>query len=200
MTGLSWESKLLWTAKDMFRYPDQENMPEMIADLRQLLDWAQQARKESFGPETLTSAADNADLDQLQVDFTALFINAFPSCKAHPFAGWYEGDAIIMGPSDNRVRQFYSHYGVECDQLQVPADHIMVELEFMAIMAEKFEETGDAFYFAAMQEMMNQHLEHWVLIFLKNIEKNARTNFYRDLAAVLLILFKELTIELKEVA
>ena len=200
MPRLSIESNLLWIAKDMFRYPDPENFCELSADLSQLLDWAQQVGGDHLRDWSLTFSVENLDLAQLQVDFTALFINAFPVAKARPFAGWYEGDAIIMGPSDNRVRQFYSRYGVQCDQLKVPADHIMVELEFMAHMAEQYEETGDPFYYAAMQEMMHKHLQHWILIFLKNIEENARTHFYSNLAVALVILFKELTIELKEVA
>jgi TorA maturation chaperone TorD len=196
----SLESKLLWAAQDMFRFPDRENIPDMMAGLHQLMDWAQQAGWDGAAGDNSTFSVENSGLDQLQIDFTALFINAFPVTQAHPFAGWYEGDGIIMGPSDNRVRQFYSRYGVQCDQLQVPADHIMVELEFTAIMAEKYETTGEAFYYAAMQEMVNQHLQHWVFKFLKSIAKNAQTDFYRNLAAVLVVLFKELTIELKEVA
>lgn len=200
MTSLALQSNLLWTAKEMFRYPDQQNLSAINADLNQLWDWAKQSGSDSWADGGRPFSDANLDLDQLQVDFTALFINAYPVIKAHPFAGWYEGDTIMMGASDNRVRQFYSRFGVQCDQLKVPADHIMVELEFMAIMAEKYEETGDAFYYAAVQEMMNQHLRHWILKFLNDIQENARTEFYRKLAFVLVILVKELTIELGEVA
>ncbi len=200
MPHLALKSDILWAAKDLFRFPDRENMPEMKADLRQLMDWAQQVDPDGSGKGNLIFPAEEFDMDQLQIDFTALFVNAFPVTKAHPFAGWYEGDGIIMGPSDHRVRQFYSRYGVQCDELQVPADHIMVELEFMATMAERYEDTGEAFYYTAMQEMAHQHLEHWVFIFLKNMAENAQTDFYTNLAAVLVVLLKELTIELKEVA
>ncbi len=191
MVGLPIKSELLWTAKEIFRYPDRDNLPELKTGLNQMLEWA---RLQSQAPIR------DIDLDQLQIDHTALFINGYPATKAHPFAGWYTGDAVIMGNSDNKMRQFYAGCGIECDQREIQADHIMVELEFMALMAEKYEESGEDFFCRAMGEMLHQHMEPWVGQFSRNIRENAQTEFYSILAAVLDILVKELSVQLKEVA
>lgn len=200
MAGLPITSELLWTAKEMFRYPNQNNLAEMKSGLAQLLDWARLQGRPSVGDWSSVTATGDMDLDQLQIDHTALFINGFPVTKAHPFAGWYEGDGIIMGNSDSRMRQFYSRCGVECEQREIQADHIIVELEFMALMADKYEETGDDFFHRAMAEMLHQHMEPWIAQFSRNIRENARTEFYSILAALLDIVVAELSVQLKEVA
>jgi len=198
MPGLSLDPSLLWTAKEAFRYP--ENISEIRDNLQKLGDWTIEAGlyHSEDGKKSYDIGA--LDLEQLEVDHTALFINGFPAARAHPFAGWYENEAIVFGPSDNKVRQFYSRYGVKYDSSQVSADHIMVELEFLAIMAEKYEETGDPFYYMALRDMISSYMENWVFRFLKNIEENAGTNYYRYLAAVLTTLFNQLKTELREVA
>jgi TorA maturation chaperone TorD len=200
MAGLPITSELLWTAKEMFQYPDQENLAELKAGLDQLLDWARLYGQIPEEGRSSAAASEDLYLDQLRIDHTALFINGFPVTKAHPFAGWYEGDGIIMGNSDSKMRQFYSRCGVECDQREIQADHIMVELEFMALMADRYEETGDDFFHLAMGEMLRHHMEYWISRFLKNIQDNARTDFSRSLADVLMVLFAVLSVQLKEVA
>ena len=200
MAGLSIESGLLRRAQDMFQYPEHDNIAALQTGLDHLLEWAGEAGKARLKNAQLAGSAGDLDLKQLQIDYTALFINAFPVTKAHPFAGWYEGDTIIMGPSDQKIRKFYSLQGVDYDNFQIPADHIMIELEFMALMAEQYEETQNNFFYQAMGTMMHEHMEHWVLRFLEKVKENARTDFYSQLAAVLFILFEELTVQLKEVA
>ena len=197
MAGLSVQAELLRTAGDMFHYPDHNNLADLQAGLNRLSDWAITID----GYQEDNSRADAAgDLIPLQVDYTALFINAFPATRAHPFAGWYYGDSLIMGSSDRKMRQFYARCGMECDDLQIPADHIMVELEFLALMAERYQATGDVVFHQAMREMMHQHMEPWVFRFLEKIKESAQTDFYQRLAAAMFVLFKELTVQVKEVA
>jgi len=200
MADLRVGAEMLYIAKELFRFPDQENLAALQESLARLSDWAGLMDGAGAGTGLDAAAAGDVDLDQLQIDFTGLFINGFPTAKAHPFAGWYQGEGIVMGNSDERMRKFYARWGVECDHRQLSADHIMVELEFMALMAEKHEDTGDDIYHRAMGEMMSEHMQHWIFDFLTNIQENARTGFYRGLGAGLWILFDTLTIELKEVA
>lgn len=193
-------SGLLWTAADMFTYPADDNLIQLQTGLEQLVDWARARDRGQAGPDFVADTPLPLDLTQLQIDHTALFVNAFPVTRAHPFAGWYEGDSIIMGASDSKMRQFYARCGMEFDGRQLPADHIMVELEFLALMAERYQATHESFCCQAMGEMMHLHMGHWVHRFLENMHRHARTGFYRRLAAALSILFEELTIQLKEVA
>lgn len=203
MSGLSLDTSLLWTAQEIFLYPNQENLAEQKNNIQKLLDWVigegLRLDNTDVWKEALVSGTYN--LEQLEVDFTALFINSFPTARAHPFAGWYEGEAIIFGPSDNKVRQFYSRYGVSYDaNNQIPADHIMVELEFLARMAEEYERTGEILYYTAMQEMMAGYFENWVFKFLHNMETYAETSYYKSLASILVCLLTKLRKELKGVA
>lgn len=201
MSALSLDTSLIWTAQDIFNYPTLENMATHREEIQKLLAWAIDEGLPNSDTWIELLESEDFDLEQLEVDFTALFINGFPLTKAHPFAGWYTGEAIVFGPSDSKLRQFYSRYGVNLDQDQdVPADHIMVELEFLAIMAEKYEQTGEKLYYLALQEMMTGYLENWVFKFLDEMEIHAQSPYYRGLAAVLVLLFTKLKTELKEVA
>ncbi len=200
MAGLSVEAELLRTAGDMFHYPDHDNLADLRAGLDRLRDWATTMDGNDREDNSRADSAGYWDLTPLQVDYTALFINAFPATRAHPFAGWYYGDSHIMGSSDRKMRQFYSRFGMECDDLQIPADHITVELEFLALMAERYHATGDVIFHQAMQEMMHQHMEPWVFRFLEKVQESAQTDFYYRLAAAMFVLFKELTVQVKEVA
>lgn len=200
MAGLSLAAELLRTAGDMFHYPDHDNLASLQAGLNRLRDWTTTMDENHRGDNGRSDSAQYLDLTPLQIDYTALFINAFPASRAHPFAGWYYGDALIMGSSDRKMRHFYSRYGMECDDMQIPADHIMVELEFLALMAERYHETGDVIFQQALQEMMHQHMEPWVFRFLEKVQENAQTDFYHRVAAVMLVLFRELTVQVKEVA
>lgn len=192
---------LIWTAREIFRFPRQEEILANQDALLKLLDWAltrKSAEAYDLKPELLNG---NLKWDELELDYTSLFINAFPTAKAHPFAGWYRGEKIVFGDSDLEMRQFYSRYGVDFDDDQsLPADHIMVELEFLAGMAENYIESGNSYCLLAMQELMSGHMQYWLFQFLETMQKHAQSSYYRNLASVLLVLFTELTEELKGVA
>lgn len=200
VAGLSMEAELLWTVRDMFYYPERDNLADIQTGLNRLVQWTIETGRNDLRDYKPAPAVNGIDLKQLQVDFTALFVNAFPVVKAHPFAGWYEGDGIMMGPSDTRVREFYFNHGVECSTMQLPADHITAELEFLALMAEKYHDTANFYFYQAMRDMVQQHMKHWVPMFLRNVLENAQTDFYRSLASALMIIFQELTVQLGEVA
>lgn len=200
MPNLSLDTNLLWTAKEIFRYPQPQLMIDNADGIKHLADWAKRHQGDLLQTDAAWSDIHDLDWDQLEVDHTALFINGIPVAKAHPFAGWYAGDTIVFGPTDQKMRDFYCHYGVDIEEQSLPADHIMVELEFMAMMAERYAQTGEDIYYSAVKEMLTGHMEDWVFKFLEEIVNHAQTEFYRGFAQVLTLLMNELRNELKEVA
>lgn len=201
MTDVLLDTELLWTMRELFNYPDLHLQQDNTEGLARLAAWIKKQpifRSDSGRP---WPDLDGPDWNELQIDHTGLFINGVPTAKAHPFAGWYEGDTILFGPTERRMRDFYHYYGVDFDSEQtLPADHILVELEFIALMADKYNQTGEEVFFTAMQEMLTGHMEQWIFKFTGEISRYARTNFYRGLAQALELMIKCLANELKEVA
>lgn len=193
--------ELFWTAKEVFRYPVQEQFTANKQVLINFLDRAAAKGVAAAAELRQELLMDSLDLTELEVDFTALFINGFPTAKAHPFAGWYNGDKIIFGDSHLEMIHFYTRLGITLDIDQsIPADHIMVALEFIASMAENYVHTRDPLFLQALEQHMNLYLHNWIFQFLEAMEKHAQSSYYRNMASIVTALFTELKEDLKGVA
>lgn len=191
--------EMLGTIKEFFRYPDDEQMAGNKIGILNLLEYTSSIE----GTEELRQMLmlDQIDLEELQIDYTALFVNGFPRAKAHPFAGWYLGDDIVFGSSALDILELYSRYGLSLEpDHTLPADHLLVELEFMAIMAEQYAKTADSSYLHAMRDMMNHHMNQWIFKFLLSIKNHADSRYFKTMAEVLTLFFNEVNRELREVA
>jgi TorA maturation chaperone TorD len=72
-------------------------------------------------------------LQTLRVEYTKLFINAVPHVIALPFASVYsDGDHDLQGKTTAQTRDFYRENGYDISDTSEPADHICLELEFLA--------------------------------------------------------------------
>lgn len=201
MPGLRIDPLLLWAAREVFRYPTELQMLQGKEELFSLIDWAEKTGVQGAGALKANVENEAFDIEELEVDFTSLFVNGFPRTKAHPFAGWHLGEEITFGPSAQKMKQFYKRYGIELDpEHTLPADHIMVELEFLAVMIEEYAKTNETVFYFAVEEMLTGHMEKWIYKFLQDMETGANSSYYKNLANVISSLFKELTEELKEVA
>jgi len=110
-------------------------------------------------------------LQALQGEYVRLFINALPEVPCPPYGSVYlEGS--LMGESTVRLKKLYASYGWQTDEM---ADHIAVELEFLALLAALSED-------AAVQEDVDflwDHLHAWAPTFLDRVAENDRSGFYR---------------------
>lgn len=200
MAVLRIDSSLLASAGDVFRFPAADGQQEFLQASRPFFRWGRQ--HEVPGAAVLLDKIEQnlLDCEELLIDYTRLFVNSFPQAKAHPFAGWYLGDEIYNGTQAEKMRDFYTAYGLEtADDMEWPADHIMVELEFAALMLESYESNNESLYIKALQELTT-HLHSWVPRFSAALYEQADSEFYRSIAEILNMLLVKLQSEMKGVA
>jgi TorA maturation chaperone TorD len=74
-------------------------------------------------------------LQNLQIEYTRLFINAVPHVIASPYASVYQkSDHDLQGALTEKTREFYRSQGYDISNTAEPADHIRFELEFLAAL------------------------------------------------------------------
>jgi len=127
------------------------------------------------------------ELESLIIDFTRLFVGPF-KLLAPPYGSVYLEDSRIMGESTVNVRNWYEKEGLDVVINDAP-DHIAMELEFMyylavkQIQATRQENLQDMQLYAEKQKsFLRSHLAGWIAEFAENVQKNAQTEFYKNLA------------------
>lgn len=139
----------------LFTYPDNPPTREDLAKL-----------ETTWGAE-----GDPEALRALQAEYVRLFINALPEVPCPPYGSFYL-EGALMGESTVRLRKLYAGYGWQTDEM---ADHIAVELEFLALLAS----LGQDDSCKEDQQFVWDHLNLWAPAFLDRVEKNDRSGFYR---------------------
>lgn len=142
--------------------------PETLLDVKTLIE-----SDLSGGVEVPTSPS----LVKLQNEYVRLFINTLPEVPCSPYGSVYlEGQC--MGETTVTIRNLYSRYGLETDEMP---DSIAVELEFLNYLMQlvKVDESAraDLMYMA-------EHLKSWAPRFLDDVEKHDMTGFYKAVAMV----------------
>ena len=79
---------------------------------------------------------DEKVLEDLQVEYTRLFINAVPQVPAPPFGSVYlEAGRSLYGKTTEMVRDFYREHGFDLTDPSAVPDEISLELEFLGRLA-----------------------------------------------------------------
>jgi TorA maturation chaperone TorD len=121
---------------------------------------------------TKWGAGDNRAFKALQAEYVRLFINALPEDPCPPYGSFYL-EGALMGESTVKLRDLYASYGCHTDEM---ADHIAVELEFLALLAAM----GDEGAVQDDYQFVWDHLHLWAPAFLARVEENDRSGFYQD--------------------
>lgn len=137
----------------------------------------------------LPSVCDLA-LQELQIEYTYLFINAIPHVPAPPYASAYSGLGFLMGEPAERSRRAYRAAGLDlAEYFQDLPDHLAVQLEFLSwlegqeIEAKEQGELEKAQNFKREKEnFWVQEVKNWLPQFLTRVKEKARLPFYRELA------------------
>lgn len=108
-------------------------------------------------------------VDEIRTEYTRLFINSAPRTTVHPYASIYlDGDNCLQGRTTERTRDFYRQQGYDLTETTEPADHISIELDFLAALAgegrhddqELFLRTLFRPWFQRFQEKVTQEARH----------------------------------------
>ncbi len=160
-------------------YTPDEELIETLNQSEELAGW-----RRGDGDNTWTVG----DIDSLKVDYTRLFMGPY-RLLAPPYGSVYmEKNGMVMGDSTMDAKQRYREAGLNLTLKEAP-DHVAIELEFMHFLIFKEIEAlaGDDMdrgidLLQKQKAFLQIHLGAWVAEFARNVEDNAETDFYRNLA------------------
>jgi TorA maturation chaperone TorD len=140
--------------------------------------------------QQLRQAFAAADLQDLLVDYTRLFLGA-PQALAKPYASvWLSGQPELMQDSAMDLLKLYEQGGFEVDpEFRDLPDHVAVELEFLYLLTHQHNQARAAADAAAQQAVevlrtafLVGHLGRWLGPFILAVHDHAQCEFYRELA------------------
>ena len=138
----------------------------------------------------LAAAFASAELQDLLVDYTRLFLGA-PQALAKPYASvWLSGEPGLMQDSAIELQKLYAQGGFQIDEgFRDLPDHVAVELEFLYLLNFQLNQARAADDNTAAQafEVLRTaflvgHLGRWLGGFILAVHDNAQSDFYRELA------------------
>jgi len=116
------------------RYPEKsclkDNFPR-LSNLLESLGWQAEMR----GLQPCDAPASKA-FEDLQVEYTRLFINSLGGVLAPPYGSVYlSKSGALFNEATEAVKKFYHQQGFTLADNREVADHIVNELEFLALLA-----------------------------------------------------------------
>ena len=124
------------------QYPRPEWLTnEYLDNLYLLLDALDAHQEREQINLVITSSAD--PLEDLQIEYTRLFINGVPHVIAPPYGSVYI-DKSLQGQHTEKTLRFYSSYGYALKKDADLPDHIIHQLEFLSLVAEKNDAATEA--------------------------------------------------------
>lgn len=133
--------------------------------------------------EDLLKLQASTDVEQLNVEMTRLFEGPGQT-PAPPYASYYLHNKQLMGPAAVRAQHTYLLWQAwpESEQ-RVPADHIALELGFMAYLAEVAlqSEADRAKALAASYQFLTDHIMPWLPHFGRAVTRSSEISFFDDL-------------------
>jgi len=157
-----------------FRYPEQTWLREPYFDL---LDSIMQSFDiDNDAPGLRQSYCANQEgLEELQIEYTRLFINAIPSVIAPPYSSVYlDQEGNLFGPSAVWVKQFYQQHGFDLAGEGDLPDHLVHELDFIALLLDEGQDD-------VAEQFLKEHFRRWFPLFSERVLKSSTNPFYYTL-------------------
>lgn len=143
--------------------------------------------------EDFTAAADTGLAESLAQEYTRLFAGPGPHIAAYESVyvpGEGEPQPRLWGAAAVAVAGFYREIGLELPEGRLP-DQLGVELEAMALLAEAEAGRLDAGDVAGAERLAGlkdrfcqEHLLRWVPAVCQDVQREARSSFYKSMAAL----------------
>jgi len=162
-------------------FPTDCREPELAEGYRMLTEWLRNSG--------------NDPLTDLAVDYARIFLGAgvYEGVAASPYESVYtSADRLIMQEARDQTLAAFRAKGLQCsEQLEIPEDHIALELEFLAHLCRETLQAGDDRTRASkllreQKDFLEQHPGKWISMFCADIEKCASTDFYRAVSKITL--------------
>jgi putative dimethyl sulfoxide reductase chaperone len=130
-----------------------------------------------------TVFASGIAIEELEIEYTRLFINGAPYTAAPPYASVYL-DRSLHGASTEKVLSYYIEKGFRmCSGADLP-DHLFHQLEFLALLMERGDQQGERFF-------LTYFFLPWFSKFLCRILEEAEHPFYRTVVLLIDYFTKE---------
>ena len=132
-------------------------------------------------------------LRELEVEYTRLFITAYPRIPAPPYASIYlEDDRLVWGDSAVEALQMYKEAGLKMsDDFHDVPDHIAAELEFVSYLisselkAKEEKDNERLLKVLSIQErFLTDHLLKWTSSFFNRVIESTRSHFYHEICVL----------------
>ena len=132
-------------------------------------------------------------LEELQVEYTRLFVNAYPGIPAPPYGSIYlEEDGLVWGDTTVDALKIYTEAGLKiADDFHDIPDHIAAALEFVwyllreELKAIEEKDNERCLRMSSIQKrFLTNHLLRWAPSFLSKVIESTRSPFYREVAVL----------------
>ena len=125
--------------------------------------------------------------------YTRLFIGSL-KMEAPPYASYYlEEEHTLNGRAAVEVAAIYRQFGIELDVNEIaPADHLRYLLAFLALLASRFEETGEAAFAEAYADFRDDYVLTWIDDCADLVNRCAEEPYYPALMTLIVEVLKSL--------
>ncbi len=152
----------------------------LVAEDTSILLRELKAALEEINPES------EAEVDKLLGEYTQLFIGPY-RLPCPPWESVYTSPRrLMMQEASQDVSSVYREFGLALDSPEVLPDHIGVELNFLAVLYEKISvdpgKRSDDLDKA--RRFLDEHLGRWIPQFTIDMERAAKSKFYKALGRV----------------
>lgn len=153
------------------RYPDSSwlnsSYLDVLSTLLQELGWEKDLQEIRGVSDCIPEL-----IDELQIEHTRLFINAIPHVVAPPYASVYMDNAgQLYGKLAEKTKDYYRQWGFELTRSENPPDHIVHELEFLALVHKENQEGEETF--------LIKFFRPWFSVFSDRVVESANQPFYK---------------------
>ena len=142
--------------------------------------------------DLLNEADDQALIEKLAIEFTALFLGPGGHISPHESVHASQRGGILWGDETVKVKRYIESLGMTFSEgYQGLPDHISVEFDLMANLAghearawesDDLDQVANALEY--QHEFMRDHLLRWVPTFCRKVIETAELEFYRGVARV----------------
>ncbi len=117
--------------------------------------------------------------DEIQSEYTRLFINAIPEVTCPPYASIYI-DGQFMSVTTVKIQKLYSKYNLFLSSKEI-GDHISVEFEFLAFLMKLKEEKQDV---EKDCKFLIAHIKMWTEDFFNRIKENDKIGIWKKISEI----------------